>query len=433
MKNLGCGRIRGLVLEDALLFRGVPFAEARRFELPVPIRKWEGEFDATGDELECPQLSSYTDDSERFYTREFRPGVRFSYAESPLTCNIITPKDASGCPVLIYIHGGGFNTGKQSELPVGTSTEYAKRGIILVSLGYRVSVFGLYRSRNYCLHDQIAGIRWIRDNIAAFGGDPEQITICGQSAGGMSVMSLLFSEELKGIIRGAFMMSGGGFFPAFGYPWTEKESKAFWDGVEKRAGCSSEEELKTVPAERLWNAWWEEKQKNGSLHLLQSGVDGHLVPCRPSKIRRKGGPLLDVPILIGATSQDMMAPVIMHRMVLSFGLWSARRGRAPVYGYLFDRVPPGKVFKAFHSADLWYFFGNMDRSWRPFGSRDEELLKEMADAVASFVRTQDPGWAPITPRMRKLRYFGDRKLTMISTLQALPELIRNTILERGPM
>ena len=427
-----CGAVKGLNLEDAVLFRGIPFAEAERFSLPTLIEKWEGEIDATGTELECPQLSTYTDDSERFFTREFRPNVQWNYAESPLTLNIAAPKGGKNCPVLVFIHGGGFFTGKQSELPAGTSTEFAKRGIVLVSLGYRLNVFGQFRSGNYCHYDQIAGIKWVRDNIAAFGGDPDRITLSGQSAGAISVMNLLYSEELKGMIQGAFMMSGGGFFPNFGYPWTEKESRPFWDAVREKAGCTTDEELKTAPAETVWRAWWEEKQNHGSIHLLLGAVDGHIVPGRPAKIR-KSGKMLNVPVLIGVTSQDMIAPLAMHRILISFGLWSAKNRRQPVYGYLFDRVPPGNCYRAFHSSDLWYVFGNMDKSWRPFEQRDYEIQKEMTDAVAAFVKMQNPGWEPISPSMRKVRCFGDRKKQMISGLQAFPELLINTLFRRGPM
>lgn len=430
--NTGCGSITGLASEDAVIFRGVPFAEAKRFAYPTLIEKWDGEVDATGTETECPQLSTYTDDSHRFYTQEFRDGVVWNYAENPLTLNIIAPKNVENCPVLIFFHGGGFHTGKQSELPAGSSTEYAKRGIVLVSVGYRLNVFGLYRSGNYCLYDQIAGIRWVHDNIAAFGGDPDRITISGQSAGAVSCMELLYSDVLKGLVRGAVLMSGGGFFPEIGHTWNAEESKDFWDGVERRAGCSSKEELAAAPAEVVWNAWWKEHQEHGSIHLMLGGIDGKLVPDRSSRIR-KSGKLLDIPILIGVTSQDMIAPVAMHRIMVDFGLWSARRRRQPVYGYLFDRVPPGNRFKAFHSADLWYVFGNMDKSWRPFEQRDRELLREMADCVAAFVKTGDPGWESISPANRKVRYFGDRKLRMISTLQALPELMKNTLFQRGPM
>lgn len=430
--NTRCGSIRGLLWEDAAVFRGVPFAEAERFAYPTLIEKWDGELDATGTETECTQLSTYDDDRHRFYTREFRDGMEWNYAESPLTMNIITPLNAKDCPVLVFFHGGGFHTGKQSELPFGSSTEYAGRGIILVSVGYRLNVFGLYRSRNYCLYDQIAGIDWVRENISAFGGDPDRITISGQSAGAVSCMELICSRALEGKIRGAVMMSGGGFFPEFGRTWTEEESRDFWDRVERAAGCRSEEEFRIAPAETVWRAWENEHRQHGSIHLMLGGIDGKLVPGTPSEIR-KNPQMLDIPVLIGVTSQDMIAPVGMHRIMMAFGLWSARQGRKPVYGYLFDRVPPGNLFKAYHSSDLWYIFGNQERCWRPFEEKDRELCREMADAVAAFVRTGNPGWEPITPSHRRVRYFGDRNIKMTTTLRVLPELLKNTLFQRGPM
>ena len=430
--DTGCGKVSGRVVENGVIFSGIPYAEAERFELPVEIKKWDGILDCTESPLEFLQMSSYADDSGRFFTKEFRPGAVYEYAESPLTLTVITPEKAEKCPVFVFIHGGGFHTGKQSELPFGTSTEYAKRGIILVSISYRMNVFGLYRQRNLCLWDQITAVKWVSRNIAAFGGDPEKIIVGGQSAGAMSVMTMLYNDQLKGIIKGAVMMSGGGFIPSFASPWDARKAKPFWDKVEKTAGCSSEAELKKLPAEKVWKAWTEVRKTDDSVHLLQAGCDGILVPDTPSEIRKTGN-LLDIPVLIGVTSQDMYFSPLIFGIAKSFALWSAKRNREEVYAYLFDRIPPGKRYKAFHGSDLWYAFGNMDKSWRPFSEKDFQIRDEMVDSFAQFIKTGSPGWPGISAHQKKFRYFGDRSFSMISGFCAFPTLLRYSTVDRGPM
>ena len=425
-----CGDVTGILRQGSRLFRGIPYATAERFEYPQQITDFGGSFDATQDPLECPQLSTYTDDSERYYTKEFRRGMEFRFAESPLTLSVITPENPENCPVLVYIHGGGFFNGKQSEAPAGDSDEYAKRGIILVSIAYRLNVFGLYRCENYYLYDQITAIKWVRDNIASFGGNPEEITIIGQSAGAMSVFQLLYTDVLKGVIKGAVMMSGAGFFPSFGNGYTKKQGKRFWDMVMTEAGCRSDEELKRAPAETVWRAWTKVREEHGSLHQLQPGVDGKIIYAQPSKIRRSGK-MLDVPMLVGVTAQDMMVPLIIFNMAKRFALWSEKHGRR-VYTYYFDRVPPGNMYKAFHASDLWYVFGNMEKSWRPWEKEDYELSAVMADCVAKFVKEGNPGWEPYGRGFRKFRRFNTSREEYVSPADCFGELVRNTIFERGP-
>ena len=122
-------------------------------------------------------------------------------------------------------HAYRHETGAVGELPWGGCTEYARRGVILVSVGYRLNVFHLFRSQNYGLHDQLAAIRWVREHIAAFGGDPGRITLMGQSAGAMSIMDLCYSDALQGVVRGAILMSGAGLVPAPTGPWTEEQDR----------------------------------------------------------------------------------------------------------------------------------------------------------------------------------------------------------------
>ena len=203
--NTKLGKVTGTEENGVRIFRGIPFAITERFEMPKAYPAWE-ELDATGPEIDCCQFGTYRKE-DSFYSREFRYEQTFVYAESPMTLNIITPagsaKEAGATetagtaegaetpdklPVLVFIHGGGFETGNVGETPYGLCTEYAKHGIVYVSLGHRLNVFSLYETGNYGLHDMVFGLKWVQEHIADYGGDPDRITIMGQSAGAMSIM-----------------------------------------------------------------------------------------------------------------------------------------------------------------------------------------------------------------------------------------------------
>ncbi|MCR5154115.1 MAG: carboxylesterase family protein, partial [Lachnospiraceae bacterium] len=217
IKETPLGRIKGTTIDGFPCYRGIEYATCKRFEYPVQVTGWNGEYDATKRELDSIQYGTYIEESaseDNFYGREFRPnGGEFLYNEDKLQLSIITPKEAKNCPVLVFIHGGGFETGTIGELPYGSSTEYAKRGIILVSVGYRLNVFSLIDAKNFGLYDQVEAVKWIKNNIEAFGGDPERIVLMGQSAGAMSITDLLSTDLLKGLVSGAVMMSGAGAMP----------------------------------------------------------------------------------------------------------------------------------------------------------------------------------------------------------------------------
>ena len=480
-----CGKVMGKLLEGSggvsagssaggglasgasggtAIFQGIPYAITERFEMPVQVRFWKdvpGFDDSSSfEELDCWQYSAFYDeskDSNSFYYKEFRSDRQFKYAESPMTLNIVCPWDggqeisglektgleagesscASGRPVVMFFHGGGHETGTVGELPYGTCTEYAKRGVIFVSVGYRLNVFSLFRGKNYGLHDQITAIHWVHDNIAAFGGNPEQIILMGQSAGAMSITALCYSQKLKGLVKGAVLMSGGGCIPKLAGPWPKEKCDAFWDGVRAKAGVTSDEDLKAVSAETLWRAWYAQTQEGTNYHLRQPAIDGDIIPDYPQEILRRGDDL-DIPLIFGVTAQDFL-PVIMYEMALSWGKRNAKKDRAPVYGYMVRRTPPGNCYKAFHGIDLWYMFGNLNKSWRPFTKDDYALSARMIDHIATFARTGNPNadglpqWPSISSSCHKFMCFDIGAPELLSPHQCRKLVWHTALKDKGPL
>ena len=435
------GTLRGTEDDSCRVFRGIPYARTERFELPQPYGGWEGVLDATGPEGDVFQYATFNAEEGReskFYYEEFRKGLEFTFREDLVNLSIVTPPEPKNCPVLVFIHGGGHETGMVWELPYGGTTEYARRGVVLVSDGYRMNVFHMYRARNYGLYDQAMAIRWVHEHIADFGGDPERITIMGQSAGAMSVMDLCLSDTLEGVVKGAVMMSGGGLVPAPVGPVREEQCKEFWDNVLQRAGLEREEELKTVDAEKIWRAWYAESREHYSFHTAQPGIDGVIIPDLPQRLRARGK-ILNIPMIVGVTAQDFM-PYVIYEMAYCLARWSAGRGdRAPVYGYLFDRVLPGNKYGAFHAADLWYMFGQMEKAWRPFEPIDERLKDEMIDYVANFARYGDPTgkglpiWHAVTKRQQGFRHFDGVDDGLIQPAAVRKKMAHTWLKDPGPM
>jgi len=430
-----CGKVKGAKLDKFYLFRGIPYAKTERCELPELIKKFDDDiFDATQEEIDGYQSSSfYKEDPNFFYAKEFRSNRTFKYAESPMTLNIITSDNNKKKPVLIFFHGGGFETGTVGELPYGTCIEYAKREVVFVSVGYRLNVFGLYGGVNYGLADMVASVDWVIKNIEGFGGDPNKITIIGQSAGAMSIMDLICSKSLEGKISGAIMMSGGGKIPDIGKPALKKENEKFWNKVLENTGS---DDVKKVEPKVLYDAWVKARKDDAinTIKRMQPCVDGVNPPDEQRHIVKQGK-VLDIPIMIGVTSQDVGGPVL-YGTALELGLILSKQGHKPVYGYYFDRTPPGNSYKAFHAVDLWYMFGNLDKSWRPFEKVDYDLLANMADNVANFVKEgkpSDSNWEPVSKNQKGFRHFDGIDQGLIYPNKCRRLSWKYMLFDRGPM
>ena len=215
------GEVEGVEQNGLAHYKGIPFATPPvgdlRWKAPVPAQKWQGVYKADSFKAKPYQMS-------QGQPRPGQPGV----SEDCLYLNVLTPakRAGEGLPVLVWIHGGGFNTGASWE---NNGEKFAQAGIVYAAITYRTNVFGFLSlpelsaesekengraiSGNYGLMDQIMALQWIHDNIAAFGGDPEKVTIMGESAGAISVAMLCQSPLAKGLFRGAISESGGNMAP----------------------------------------------------------------------------------------------------------------------------------------------------------------------------------------------------------------------------
>lgn len=393
--NTKCGKIKGIDGDDCVEYRGIRYAAAKRWEYPELIKKWDGVYDAT-DFGECSyQHRGFDDDSKvnPFYHNEFRRNMTFTYSEDCQFLNIYAPKQAKSCPVLIYIHGGSFTGGSANEAHID-GRQFAKNGVIFVTMNYRLNAFGfcshpdLTDSNGVCgnfgLYDQYAALKWIKENISDFGGDPNRMTLCGQSAGAMSVDVHISSPLCKGWFSGAIMMSGGGLQRTLARPLTPEKTRGFWDAIIKNAGVKDIFELKNADREVLYRAW-DKACKDDALKSMVYTLpvyDGGLLTKETFNMNT----IPKMPKIIGLTQTDMV-PSVLEAIDKK---WVRKDSQSDVYIYLFARNLPGDDKGAWHSCDLLYAFSTLMNNWRPFESVDYEISNQMSKSFTAFAKTGNP-------------------------------------------
>ena len=392
--NTPCGPIQGCEGKNpgVAAYKGIRYATAGRWEYPVQVKSWEGTYDATAYGSCSYQPRAFYDEElnekKYFYYNEFRKGEVYDYSEDCLFLNVFTPdtaKEGDKLPVLVYIHGGGFTGGcgheKHFDEPV-----LPMQGVIGVTLNYRLGPMGFAclpnqqeeegHTGNFGLYDQLTALKWVKDNIAAFGGDPENVTIMGQSAGAMSVQFHCQSPLTEGLFQKAILSSGCGMSGMM--TGTVEKSVAVWQDLMARSGCQTLEEFRALPAEDLFNLWQNNKKdiKNGGMAVFPV-KDGCFCVDQPNT--------KDIAYMAGSTSHDM-APPILYSLTKN---WIANRTK-PSYLWYFDRMLPGDKNGAWHSSDLWYWFGTLSNGWRPWEVRDQMLTEQMVSYVCNFAKTGDP-------------------------------------------
>ena len=392
--NTPCGAVQGTAgkVAGTAAYKGIRYATAGRWEYPKQVTAWEGIYDATqyGSCSYQPRTFYNEEENEKkyFYYNEFRKGEVYTYSEDCLFLNIFTPdtaKEGDRLPVLIYIHGGGFTGGcgheKHFDGPV-----WPAKSVIGVTLNYRLGPMGFVclpqleeeagHTGNYGLYDQMTAIKWVKDNIAAFGGDPENMTIMGQSAGAASVQMQCQSPLTDGLFQKAVMSSGCGLG---GMMSGKKDtSMAFWQEVMNRCGCEDLASFRALSAEKLFEAW------NGAKKEIKGGMAAAF-PVVDGTFAVPGTPARDIPYMAGSTSHDM-APPVLQSMTKK---WISKRER-PSYTWYFDRMLPGDENGAWHSSDLWYWFGTLPNCWRPMEQKDYDLSEQMVGYLCNFVKTGNP-------------------------------------------
>lgn len=393
-----CGKIKGIEKENILEFRGVRYGEpVGRWEYPVLTTHWDGTFDATYHKECSYQRRSFEPDEDcnAFYHNEFRRGLTFTYSEDCFFLGIQTPKKAENAPVVLYIHGGSFTGGSYNESHID-GTKLAENGVIFVAMNYRLGPYGFCAHPeltdengvcgNYGLFDQMTAIEWVKQNIASFGGDPNNITIMGQSAGAMSVDIHLTNPMLKGYFKNAFLMSGTALERKLIKPMTPEKNKKFWDVILQNANCKTMAELKKVDPKTLYYAWFDAcKTVKVSMAYTMPVFDGKLLRKEDFKLKN----IPDIPYVIGMTTNDM----IPYVLVIANRAWAKRAYRHnqnPCYLYDFDRPLPGDDKGTWHCSDMLYAFSTLHISWRPFEDIDRKVEKQMSGMLAAFAKTGNP-------------------------------------------
>ena len=393
------GTFKGNRCENAYEFLGIPYARANRFEYCELIDSYEDIFDATRMGNACPQYRQYHPNLESperlFFYREFREGIEFSYDEDCLNLNIYAPEDGTDHPVVVFFHGGGFNSGSNAEDPF-KGLKLAEKGIVSVFANYRVGVLGYFchediekryhRNGNFGLDDQLKAIRWVKKHIEEFGGDKDNITIMGQSAGAISVQYLCLDHDNEGLFNRAVMMSGGGMFPKFVFPKKAADTYDYYKQLMDLAGCKDLEEFRNADLKRIFDAYEDiRKIRKDSTYNMMPVIDGYLLKDDIGKLFADP---LKIDYMIGYTSNDLYGPLMAF-----IGNRFARNNGA--YVYYFDIDQPGDDNGAFHSSDLRYMFGSLESSWRPFRERDRAVSEQMMDYLSNFVRNGNPNSASL--------------------------------------
>ena len=410
------GALEGLEFEKHLEYRGVPYAKAPvgalRWQAPQAPEPWEGVYEAKDWRNCCMQtffaMPPYNTD---FYDD---PAWSRPISEDCLYLHVWTPKDPAGgpYPVAVWYHGGAFMGGWSSEKEFD-GAGYCARGVILVSVEYRCNVFGFlahpwlsaespqHVSGNYGILDQIAALRWVHENIAAFGGDPERVTVFGQSAGAMSVQTLISSPLTTGLITGAILQSGGSYGAGLHENLPLEKAERCGVALSEKLGAGDLAALRAIPAERVMAAASELMRELdpgnpfGAMIYLPN-QDGYVMEDFYYTLQEQGK-LLDVPCILGTTRDDILVTPEnresgspLYHGVNAFGQLQAKLGKKPCWLYYFTRALPGDDFGAWHSCELFYTFDTLHRCWRPWEERDYALRDQMMGYWSNFMKTGNP-------------------------------------------
>lgn len=453
------GKVAGYIQDGVTIFKGIPYAKADRFEAPVQADSWEGIRSCRQYGPVSPQgaRSGWAND-EIAFAFNWNDGVQ---GEDCLRLNVWTPAlDSRKRPVMVWLHGGGYSAGSGQELPSydGTSLAFAE-DVVVVSINHRLNVLGFLdlsaygekyaKSANAGLLDIVASLKWVRDNIAAFGGDPSNVTIFGQSGGGGKVTTLLATPCAKGLFHKAIVQSGSML-----RTMESKYSRKIGIATVRNLGldASSIDKISEVPYGELLAAGEKaiaqvkaEADRDGVASFIfgwAPTVDGAVLPSQPFDPQ---APAIsaDIPMIIGTTRHefsmttyvpalrnagreevigilkgrygegterflelfakaypgskpaDMLdADFVFRPSAIEQALRKSLQGAAPVYMYMFNWESPvlDGILRSTHCMEIPFVFNNADRhaSMTGGGAQAMKLASKMSHCWAEFARCGKP-------------------------------------------
>jgi para-nitrobenzyl esterase len=450
------------------VFKGVPYAAPPvgnlRWRPPMPVVAWQGVRKADQFGPSCMQTIR---EENKPWTHEFLPHNAVS--EDCLSLNVWTAARSAGDkrPVLVWIHGGA-NIDGGSSVALYDGEQLARKGLVVVTINYRVNVLGFFThpeltkesdnltSGNYGLLDQLAAIRWVHDNIAAFGGDPSRVTVGGQSAGASDAHALTASPLAKGLFHRVIAQSGSSAGSGRGRSLADQEK----DGVKfaEAKGARSLADLRAMS----WQDLMAPLPGGTSPPRFDVVIDRYLLPASISEVFAQGKQN-DVPTLTGWSADEgggsprpdvtleafrervqRRFPAIADTLLklypaatneqagqaqndmardmqrVSTYVWAVNRAKTAktrVYTFYWDHPLPGPdaaTLGAFHSSELAYMFNSLARSDRPFTDADRKIAKMMSSYWANFVSKGNPNgrglphWPAVGERPRVTMELGDR-------------------------
>jgi para-nitrobenzyl esterase len=441
------GKVAGFKEGNINVFKGIPFAAPPvgelRWKAPQPIKPWSGVKD-------CIQFaaSPMQFDPVPFmcWSEEFLIPKK-PIDEDCLYLNVWAKNTATKKPVLVYIYGGGFVSGG-AGCAIYDGKEMAEKDVVFVSINYRVGVFGFLAhpeltkesgygaSGNYALLDMIASLKWVKENIAAFGGDPNQVTIAGQSAGAFAVNHLCASPLAKGLFKGAIAQSGGSVLTSALRPTTSlQQAENMGLDFAKKLNARSIEDLRKLSAQNIFNAnqgltypiedgyvlpssiadiYANGKQNDVALILgwnLDDKVTGPPVKAEAYKqqLQKQFGANADKVLQYYPATNDVIAAASQDNLSRDgfFGVqgyaWANAqllKGKSNVFVYNFNRKLPSysaaSNFGAFHTGEVPYVFNNLKTVNRPWEEIDIQLADQVSNYWVNFVKTGNPNGTNLT-------------------------------------
>lgn len=436
--TIASGALQGVRDGDVVSFKGIPYAAppvgVLRWKPPQPVKAWRGVRAADKMGAICQQVHNAKDD-----------GVGpLPMSEDCLTLNVFAPANAKRAPVMFWIHGGGFVNGSGTAA-LYDGAELARQGVVVVTINYRLGRFGFFAHPalsaeakgqpvgNYALMDMIAALKWVRQNIARFGGDPDQVTIFGESAGGVAVNDLMVSPAARGLFARAISQSGLGREAALPLGEAEKKGESFAAAL--GLGNASAADLRKLTPEQILKA--------GDPDIFGGGtsmIDGRILTVGPAEGFRKGvqaqvpyvvgwnslefpvpfsgdipkrfagNPALTAPALtaIAAAYPDkdgfaanFISDLVFVEPAVNLARLHADRG-LPTYVYQFSVVPASMraMFRgAPHATERKYVFRTLGTSAFPTDANDAAQAEAMSAYWTAFARSGDPngGGRPVWP------------------------------------